>query len=173
MLLEEAGEMLGIVKAELLGCVGDGLAADEEFLGALHEEAANDAGGSVACQLTDEVAEVVGREEEFLCAIADRGQTMLLLQGLAVVALQEIFKTGEQVGVVFGRNGELAGIEAAYILQHQTDAMHQNVTGVFIVAMSGFLPNLLQESDDGHPLLVGHEQRLDRKSTRLNSSHLA
>ena len=38
MLLELAGEVLGVVKAELLGGLCDGGSADEQLLGTLHQE---------------------------------------------------------------------------------------------------------------------------------------
>ena len=80
MLFEHACEVLGVVEAKVLGRGGDACAADELLLRLCHDEPADDIAGGVAGDLAYEVAEVVGREEEFLGAVLHRRQAQRQLQ---------------------------------------------------------------------------------------------
>ena len=73
VLLKHAGEMLGIFKAEKFCGLVDGCAADEQVTGALHYETVDGTHGCVACQFFYQVAKIVGRQEQLLCAIANGG----------------------------------------------------------------------------------------------------
>ena len=63
---EQAGEVLWIVEAQTLGCLGS---AGKNLLGPLHQETANVGGGGFVGQLANEVAEVVGRQKQLLGAV--------------------------------------------------------------------------------------------------------
>ncbi len=86
MFLEHAGEMLGIFEAEGVGSFGDGLAVVQKGCGSLHDEVADDSGCCLARSLTDKVAEIVGREKQFLGTIADGGQAKFVLAAFIIIA---------------------------------------------------------------------------------------
>ena len=99
ILLELASEVLGIFKAEAFSGFGDGSTTEQERLGALHDEAADVGSGRFARQFTDEVAEIVGGQEEFLGAIFHCRQSQCALGAIIVVMLQEVLEARQQVGV--------------------------------------------------------------------------
>lgn len=155
MSLELACEMLWVVEPKLFGYLRNLHATDEKLLGTLHDEPPNHVRGGIARQLADEIAEVIGRQEQLLCTIANGGQAVNSLQMFTVVAHEQILEACEQVGMVFGRRRELLFVESGDILQHQSNAMHQDMAGVLVVVGS-FAAYLLQQRDDGLPLTVGH-----------------
>ena len=91
--------MLGIFEAEALGGFGDGRALKQERLRVLHNETADVRGGGFARQFADQVAEVVGGQEEFLSAVFDGGQAHRALGAIVVIMLQEVFEARQQIGV--------------------------------------------------------------------------
>ena len=102
--------MLGIFEAEAFCGFGDGGTTEQECLRALHDEAADVGGGRLARQFADEVAEVVGGQEEFLGAVFDGRQahraliachtsTFRLKNAVVVVMLQQILEARQQVGI--------------------------------------------------------------------------
>ena len=120
MALERAREMLGIVEPQHFCCFGDGVASVEQLLGALHDETADGRRGVVARHLTDEVAEVVGREKQFLGTVAHGRQAVLTVELLVVVALQQGIEAYQQVvGLALGLGLELAVVESRTVLKKQ------------------------------------------------------
>lgn len=90
MLLEDAREMLGIIEAKTLGCFRDGRPANQQCLCTLHDKPSDVRGGGGTCQLADEIAEVIGRQEQLLCTVFHGGQTKLLLH-TSIIILQQMF----------------------------------------------------------------------------------
>ena len=107
VVFELACEMLWVVEAKLFGNFRNLHATDEELLGTLHDEPPNHVRGGIARQLADEIAEVIGRQEQLLGTIANGGQTVSSLQTFTVVAHEQILEACKQVGMVFGRRREL------------------------------------------------------------------
>ena len=99
ILLELAGEVLGILEAEALSGFGDGGTTEQERLGALHDEATDVGGGGLARQFADDVTEIVGRKKKFLGAVFDGGQAQRALNAVVVVMLKQVLEAGQQVGV--------------------------------------------------------------------------
>jgi hypothetical protein len=60
MLLEDTGEMLGVFKAQEVRGLADGFPVVQVSSGFLHHEVADNGSGRLACELTDEVAKIVG-----------------------------------------------------------------------------------------------------------------
>ena len=86
MFLEHTGEMLGVFEAEEIGGFGDGLSVMQKGDSFLHDEVADDDGCCLAGGLTDKVAEIVGREKQFLGTIADGGQAKFVLAAFIIIA---------------------------------------------------------------------------------------
>ena len=93
MLLEETGEVLGVFKAEGVGGLGSGEAADQQALGAVDEKALDDLHGTLAGDAAYHIAEIVGGEAEFGGAIFHARQTMLPLQATLEVVGQHLLET--------------------------------------------------------------------------------
>ena len=91
--------MLGIFEAEAFSGFGDGRTAKQKRLRTLHDEAADMGSSRLACQFADEIAEVVGGQEEFLGAVLDGRQTQRALDAVVVVMLQQVLEARQQVGV--------------------------------------------------------------------------
>ena len=89
---EQAGEVLGIVEAQTLGCLGDAGSAGKNLLGPLHQETANVGSGGFVGQLTNEVAEVVGRQKQLLGTVFHGGQAVLLLKIVVVVLAKQLLE---------------------------------------------------------------------------------
>ena len=161
VLLERASEVLGVFEAEEVGGLGDGLAVAQVGGGFLHDKVADDGGGSLAGGLTDEVAEVVGREEQFLGTITDGGQAERALAAFAVIAAQQVVEAFQQVVVGCGLGLNLPLIEDGAILQNQFEIGDDDAAQVFVVGLrTEFLANHL-EADFYRALFVGRRvQRL-------------
>ena len=99
MLLKLTGEVLRVLEAQARGDLADGGTADEQSLGSLHDEAAYVGGGRIACQHTDEVAKVVGRQEELLRTVFHGGQAMLMLKPVGIILMEQTLETWQQVGI--------------------------------------------------------------------------
>ena len=75
MVAEESGEVVGIGKAKGEADLGDrGIGVSKEVAGAVGDGAGDEGLGRGAGLLADEVAKIVGREEEGLGAGGDGGQ---------------------------------------------------------------------------------------------------
>ena len=136
MTLERTREMLGIVEPQHFCCFGDGVANGEQLLGALHDEAADGRGGIVARHLADEVAEVVGREEQLLGTVAHGGQAVLAVEALVVVALQQGIEAYQQVvGLALGLGLELAVVEAGTVFENQLEIGHHDGLQALVVGV--------------------------------------
>ena len=89
---EQAGEVLWIVEAQTLGCLGDAGSAGKNLLGPLHQETANVGSGRFVGQLANEVAEVVGRQKQLLGAVFHGWQAVLLLKIIVVVLAKQLLE---------------------------------------------------------------------------------
>lgn len=133
MFLEHLREMRRILKAQLIGGLGDSLAADEHVAGTLHDEITDGSRGSLTSQLVDEVAEVVWRKEQFLRTILHRRDSLLALFAFIVIAHEEVLEAVQQIGIGRQRGGQLLRIKSCNMLQNQADVMHQNMLRMFVV----------------------------------------
>ena len=133
MFLEHLREMRRILKAQLIGGLGDGLAADEHVTGTLHDEVTDGSRGSFTCQLVDEVSEIVWRKEQFLRTILHRRDSQLELFAFFIVAHKEVLEAVQQIGISRQRGGQLLRIKTRNMLQNQADVMHQNMLRMFVV----------------------------------------
>ncbi len=103
MFLEHLREMRRILKAQLIGGLGDGLAADEHVAGTLHDEITDGCRCSLTSQLVDEVSEVVWRKEQFLRTILHRWNPHLALFAFVVVTHKEVLESVQQIGIGWQR----------------------------------------------------------------------
>lgn len=133
MFLEHLREMRRILKAQLVGGLGDGFAADEYVTGTLHDEITDGSRGSLTSQFVDEVAEVVWRKEQFLRTIFHRRDSQLALFAFVIIAHEEVLEAVQQIGIGRQRGGQLLGIKSCNMLQNQADIMHQNMLRMFVV----------------------------------------
>ena len=155
MLLELAGEVLGIFEAEEVGGFGDGFAIMQVGGGSLHHEIADDGGGCLACCLTDEIAEVVGRKEQLLRTITDGGQTELALTSFAIIVSEQVIEALQLIVVDCNLRLELTLIESGTILQYQFEVSDDDAAQMLAVRPRAKLIANHLEADFYSALLVG------------------
>ena len=157
--LEHAGEMLRILEAQQLGRLRHSVPAHQQVAGPLHDEAPNGVTGRVAGELADEVAEIIGRQKEFLRAIFHGGQAMNLIGSLVVITGEQVLEAREQVTAGLRRHGQLLRVKARDVFQNELDISHHDVACA-LIGPGEFLADVLHQPHDDVPLLLGHEQGL-------------
>ena len=135
MFLEHTGEMLGVFEAEEIGGFGDGLSVMQKGDSFLHDEVADDDGCCLAGGLANEVAEIVGRKEQFLCTITDSGQTEGALAAFIVIAVQQVVESFQQIVVSCGFCLKLTLVENRAIFQYQFEVSDDDAAQVFVIRL--------------------------------------
>ena len=110
--------MLGVLETELVGHLIEGeLLIQHVLLREVDDLVLDVSLRREARFLFNEVTEVAGREEHFLCEIGDGGQTLALCLATAEVGLQVVLEAGHDVAVHLVARDELAVVVAHTVVQ--------------------------------------------------------
>ena len=100
MLLEVAGEVLGIFKAKLVSHLRHRHAANHQALGTVNEEMLDDACGAIAGGVAHHVAEVTRREAQLRGAVFHAWHPVPVLQLALIVVAKYLMEPGQQVALL-------------------------------------------------------------------------
>lgn len=125
--------MLGILKAELVGHLGDALVRVEEHLLAERKDMLLDVDLRRQPRLlADEVAEISGRETGLVGEIGHRGQSVVHGLALLEVSLDVLLEGREDVGVLLVARDELSVVEPLAVVEDEFDAVGEDGLRVLV-----------------------------------------
>ena len=160
-MLEQAGEVLWILEAELVGHLIDGQFLVHHILFREVDDLVLDVSlRREARFLFNEVTKVAGREDHLLCEIGDGGQTLALGLATAEVRLQVVLETGHDVAVHLVARDKLAVIVAHAVVQEQADGIGDEPLRVLIDGVLQLLLDAVQQVADDALLTLREVQGL-------------
>ena len=125
--LEHAGKMLRVFKAQFASHLVDGLATENKILGTPDNEVAYVVLRALAKGIAYDVAKVVGRQAELAGTVFHAGQSVTLLHALCEIVGQHLLEATEDVAALSGYLLVLTPIEAVAIVEDKQDVVADNV----------------------------------------------
>lgn len=89
LLLEHAGEILGILESQRIGDLSNGTAVQQHGFGLPHHKAADVLRSATTSFHTDQVPEIIRRKEELPCQVTDGGNTGFDMLPFSIITFQK------------------------------------------------------------------------------------
>ena len=161
LFLEQAGEVLGVLEAEGVGYLADGVGGRSEAVTGLGEEVLLDELLRTVARLGfHEVAEVVGREVQRIGKVAHGGHSLTGGETLGEIVVEQDVETLHELTVNGFAGDELAVVEAHAVVQNQGDVLRHQRAGVAVDAALQFCLDVAEDVVQLLALALRHVQGL-------------